>query len=52
VFIPEYHLFIFFSPLGTSVTIWSIVLAPDDDDDDDEGGAAGGMRICSENRST
>jgi hypothetical protein len=40
------------SPLGTSVTIWPIVLAPDDDDDDDdECGAVGGM-IGKGNRST
>jgi hypothetical protein len=37
------------SPLGTSVTIWPIVPAPDDDD---ECGAVGGMRTGRGNRST
>jgi hypothetical protein len=37
------------SPLGTSVTNWPIVPAPDDDD---ECGAVGGMRIGRGNRST
>jgi hypothetical protein len=40
-------------PLGTSVTNWPILRAPDDfDDDDDECGVDGGMIISRGNRST
>jgi hypothetical protein len=39
------------SPLGTSVTNWPIVPAPDGGDDDDECGTIGGIRIARRNRS-
>jgi hypothetical protein len=37
------------SPLGTSATVWPIVLAPDDDECEAVGGMAGETEVLEEN---